>query len=92
MSGSDIMQIVLIVVILALLGFVVIRSMRSEKESEQPEELSVESLLQSQPEVELEDIGTEAVSETRRVIEKFVDDNPEAVAILLRNWLNEGWG
>lgn len=91
MSGSDIMQIVLIVVILALLGFVVIRSMRSEKESEQPEELSVESLLQSQPEVELEDIGTEAVSETRRVIEKFVDDNPEAVAILLRNWLNEGW-
>ena len=91
-SGSDIMQIVLIVVILALLGFVVIRSMRSEKETEQPEELSVESLLQSQPEVELEDIGTEAMSETRRVIEKFVDENPEAVASLLRNWLNEGWG
>ncbi len=91
-SGSDIMQIVLIVVILALLGFVVIRSMRSEKESEQPEELSVESLLQSQPEPELEDIGTEVMSETRRVIEKFVDENPEAVASLLRNWLNEGWG
>lgn len=91
-SGSDIMQIVLIVVILALLGFVVIRSMRSEKETEQPEELSVESLLQSQPDVELEDIGTEPMSETRKLIEKFVDENPEAVASLLRNWLNEGWG
>lgn len=91
-SGSDVVQIALIVVILALLAFVVIRSMRSEKESEQPEELSVESLLQSQPEVELEDIGTEPMSETRRLIEKFVDENPEAVASLLRNWLNEGWG
>ena len=78
--------------ILALLAFVVIRSMRSEKETEQPEELSVESLLQSQPEMELEDIGTEPMSETRRLIEKFVDENPEAVASLLRNWLNEGWG
>jgi len=71
---------------------VVIRSMRSEKETGQPEELSVESLLQSQPEMELEDIGTEPMSETRRLIEKFVDENPEAVASLLRNWLNEGWG
>ncbi|MBD5546572.1 MAG: flagellar M-ring protein FliF [Lachnospiraceae bacterium] len=91
-SGSDIVQIVLIVVILALLAFVVIRSMRSEKETEQQEELSVESLLQSQPDVELEDIGAEPMSETRRLIEKFVDENPEAVASLLRNWLNEGWG
>ena len=91
-SASDVMQIILIVVILALLAFVVIRSMRSEKESEQPEELSVENLLQSQPEVELEDIGSEPISETRRLIEKFVEENPEAVANLLRNWLNEEWG
>lgn len=91
-SASDVMQIILIIVILALLAFVVIRSMRSEKESEQPEELSVENLLQSQPEVELEDIGSEPISETRRLIEKFVEENPEAVANLLRNWLNEEWG
>lgn len=88
-SAGDIMQIVLIVVILALLAFVVLRSMRSDKAAEQPEELSVESLLQSQPEAELEVISTEPVSETRRLIEKFVEENPEAVAILLRNWLNE---
>ena len=91
-SASDVMQIILIIVILALLGFVVLRSMRSEKEEEQPEELSVENLLQSQPEVELEDIGTEQISETRKMIEKFVEENPEAVANLLRNWLNEEWG
>lgn len=91
-SASDVMQIILIIVILALLAFVVIRSMRSEKEGDQPEELSVENLLQSQPEVELEDIGSEPISETRRLIEKFVEENPEAVANLLRNWLNEDWG
>lgn len=91
-SASDIVQIVLIVVILALLAFVVLRSMRSEKEPEQPEELSVESLLQSQPEPSIEDISTEQISETRQMIEKFVDENPEAVANLLRNWLNEEWG
>ena len=66
--------------------------MRGEKQPEQPEELSVEDLLQSQPEVELEDIGTEQISEARRLVEKFVDENPEAVANLLRNWLNEDWG
>lgn len=91
-SATDIAQIVLIVVILALLGFVVIRSMRTEKEVEAQEELSVETLLQSRPEVELEDIGTEPFSETRRMIEKFVDENPEGAANLLRNWLNEDWG
>lgn len=91
-SATDIAQIVLIVVILALLGFVVIRSMRTEKEVEAQEELSVETLLQSRPEVELEDIGTEPFSETRKMIEKFVDENPEGAASLLRNWLNEDWG
>ena len=56
------------------------------------EELSVENLLQSTPEVEVEDIEVETKSETRKMIEKFVDDNPEAAANLLRNWLNEDWG
>ena len=51
----------------------------------------MENLLQSTPEEELENIDVEAKSETRRVIEKFVDDNPEAAAALLRNWLNEDW-
>ena len=91
-SASNIVQIILIIIILALLAFVVLRSMRGEKASKQPEELPVESLLQSQPEIELEDISAEEGSETKKLIEKFVDENPEAVANLLRNWLNQEWG
>lgn len=91
-SATDIMQVVLIVVILALLGFVVFKSMRGEREEVPAEELSVENLLQTTPQADLEDIGVEDESETRKMIDKFVDDNPEAAASLLRNWLNEDWG
>lgn len=89
---SDVFQVLLIIIILALLAFVVLRSMRGEKKSEEEEELSVETLLQSTPQEELEDIGVEEKSEVRKLIDKFVDDNPEAAANLLRNWLNEDWG
>ena len=91
-SATDVMQIILIIVILALLAFVVLRSMRGEKHEEEEEELSVESLLQSTPEGQLADISIEDESETRKLIGKFVDENPEAAANLLRNWLNEDWG
>lgn len=89
---SDVLTVLLIIIILALLAFVVLRSMRGEKRAEDEEELSVESLLQSTPVEELEDIEVEEKSEVRRLIDKFVDDNPEAAANLLRNWLNEDWG
>ena len=95
MSVTDILQIVLIVLILGLLGFVVFSGMRSEKKEEIPqeEELSVETLLSStQEHTAVEDIDVESKSETRMMIEKFVDENPDAVAALLRNWLNEEWG
>lgn len=91
-TATDVVQIALVIVILALLAFVILRSMRGEKEAAQDEELSVESLLQSTPEENLEDIGLESESETRKLIDKFVDENPEAAASLLRNWLNEDWG
>ena len=90
--ATDIVQIVLIVLILGLLAFVILRSMRSEKTVPEEEELSVETLLQSTPDTELEDIGVESKSQERLMIEKFVEDNPEAAANLLRNWLNEEWG
>lgn len=89
---SDVLQVLLIIIILALLAFVVLRSMRGEKKQDSEEELSVETLLQSVPQEDLEDINLEEKSETRKMIEKFVDENPEAVANLLRNWLNEDWG
>ena len=94
-QASDIAQIILIVLILALLGFVVFSTLRREKEPEpQEEELSVENLLQSTEEVlsSVEDIDVENKSEVWLMVEKFVDDNPDSAAALLRNWLNEGWG
>ncbi len=92
---TDILQIITILVILGLLAFIVIRSMWTKKvveEEQEPEELSVEQLLESQPEEVLEDIEMDTGSETKRLIEKFVDENPEAAATLLRNWLNEDYG
>ena len=91
-TGTDILQIVLIVLILGLLVFVIFRSMRSEKAVVEEEEVSVEKLLDSIPETPLEELEVETKSETRKLIEKFVDENPEAAANLLRNWLNEDWG
>ena len=96
MSASDIAQIALIVIILALLAVVVFSSMRKEKPViEQEEELSVEDLLQTtqeQQQPQLEEIELENKSEIRIAVEKFVDDNPDAAAALLRNWLSGDWG
>lgn len=92
---ADYLQIVLAVLIFALLGFVVFRSTRKQQEAELEPELSVESLLEStkaqEDENELADIGFSEKSETRILIENFVENNPEAAASLLRNWLNEEW-
>lgn len=88
----DILQIILIVIILGLLAFVVLRSMRGAQPVEEEEELSVETLLQSTPQAELDNIELEEKSEVRKLIDKFVEENPEAVASLLRNWLTEDWG
>lgn len=94
MSASNIAQIALIVLILALLGVVVFSTLKREKPEEaQAEELSVENLLQSTQEHQaIEDIDLESKSDIRLMVEKFVDENPDASAQLLRNWLNEDWG
>ena len=91
-TATDVLQIILIIVILALLAFVVLRSMRGEKHEEEEEELTVEGLLQSMPETAIEEISLENETDERKMINKFVEENPEAVANLLRNWLNEEWG
>ncbi len=92
---SDYLEIALAVLIFALLGFVVFMSTRKDKPTELEPELSVETLLQTtkenNEEDNLEDIGFKDKSEARVLIEKFVDEKPEAVASLLRNWLNEDW-
>ena len=92
-SITDYAQIIIAVLIFALLGYVVFRSTRTQKTEELQPEISVESLLEatSVAQESLEDIGYNEKSEVRLMIEKFVDENPDAVASLLRNWLNEDW-
>jgi flagellar M-ring protein FliF len=87
------LQVVLALVILGLLAFVVLRSARPLTVEEKEPELSVDEMLRNTKEQQtpLEEIDLQEKSETRKAIEKFVDENPEAVALLLRNWLNEGW-
>ncbi len=90
---EDYLQLILALLIFAFLGFVVFRSMRKEEVQEAEPEIDVDKLLtKGQEEQEpMEDIGFNEKSETRILIEKFVDQNPEASASLLRNWLNEDW-
>ena len=90
-TTQNVLSAIMLVLILGLLIFVVLHSMRTRQAVQQEEEVSVENMLQSTPEAELEDIDVEAKSETRKMIEKFVDENPESAAALLRNWLNEDW-
>lgn len=91
-NWSDYLQIVLAVLIVALLIFVVFKGIGPVEVTELEPELSVEQLLATTKENQsIEDIEFNEVSEVRRMIEKFVDEKPEAVAQLLRNWLNDDW-
>lgn len=90
---SDYLMIILAILIIALLIFVVIRGTAPAEAIDEEPELSVEQLLATTKENQsLDDIEFSDKSETRKMIEKFVDENPEAVAQLLRNWLNDDWG
>ncbi len=86
-------QIALAVAILGILVFIVLRSARPLTVEEKEPELSVEEMLASTKENQptVDEIDLQEKSETRKAIEKFVDENPEAVALLLRNWLNDDW-
>lgn len=89
---TDYLQIILVVLIVALLIFVVFKGLGPVEVTELEPELSVEELLATTKEKStMDEIEFSEVSEVRRMIEKFVDEKPDAVAQLLRNWLNEGW-
>ena len=87
-----IIGIVLAILIVALLCFVVFKGMKPVEVTELEPELSVEALLATTKENQsLEDIEFSDKSASKQQIEKFVDENPEAVVALLRNWLNDDW-
>lgn len=89
---TDYLQIILTVLIVALLLFVVFKGFGPVEVTELEPELSVEQLLATTKENQsVDEIDFNEVSEVRKMIEKFVDEKPDAVAQLLRNWLNEDW-
>lgn len=89
---SNYLMIILTVLIIALLIFVILRGASPLAAEDEEPELSVEQLLATTKENQsLDDIEFSDKSETRKMIEKFVDENPEAFAQLLRNWLNDEW-
>ena len=89
---TNYLQFLLAFLIVALLCFVVFKGMKPVEVTELEPELSVEALLATTKENQtLEDIEFSDKSATRQQIERFVDENPEEVALLLRNWLNDDW-
>lgn len=91
-NWTDYLQIILAVLIVALIFFVVFKAFRPVEVTELEPELSVEELLATTKDQKpIEDIDFSEKSDVRKMIEKFVDEKPDAVAQLLRNWLNEDW-
>jgi len=101
----DIPLFIMIAVLILLLAMLIYGLLRKQKQAEEEAEdlepeLSVEDLLVS---TQLEEAKEEAAeeleaieyfkdNEVKRQIEKFVNEKPEAVASLLRNWINlEEW-
>ena len=83
----------LIIAVLMLVTFVFMKFRKQEDVVEVEPELEVEEMLKAaKAQVELDEIEVKESLETKRQIDKFVDEKPEAVANLLRNWLtDEDW-
>ena len=89
---KSIVTIGLALLIAGLLLFVVFKSMKPDEVVEVEPELSVEALLATTKENQtLDDIEFSEKSAAKEQIDKFVDENPEAVSALLRNWLTDEW-
>lgn len=85
-----ILTIVLAVLLLAFLAYVVFRGMAPVEVTEVEPELNYSEILAEHGNnASLEDVEFGEKSETRILIEKFFDENPESVAMLLRTWLND---
>lgn len=91
-ATSDYVLIAIIVIMILLLGYAVYKGTEPVEIKELEPELSVEDMLATTKQTsDLESIEFDGKSDARVQIENFVDHNPDAVALLLRNWLNEDW-
>jgi len=96
---TTIVLLALIIVFIALLAFGLIRRTQPVPIEDIEPELSVEDLLVSSQLVDaqeaemarLEAIKHSQDSQVKEQIDKFVEEKPEAVAQLLRNWINDDW-
>jgi flagellar biosynthesis/type III secretory pathway M-ring protein FliF/YscJ len=96
-SIEQIVVLIILALLLILLAFALIKKTEPEDVEEIEPELEVSKLILSTEEEEqkeaekgLEEIE-EVESEYKKQISKFVDEKPEVVVALLRNWLNEDW-
>jgi flagellar M-ring protein FliF len=101
----DIPTILMVLVLLLLLAMLLYGLLRRQKSADDEEEslepqLAVEDLLVStqleeakeEEAAQLEEIDYFKENEIKKHIDKFVNEKPEAVASLLRNWINvEEW-
>ncbi len=89
---SDYVLIGIIVIMILLLGYAVYKGTEPVEIKEIEPELSVEDMLTTTKATsDLNSIEFDGKSDARVQIENFVENNPDAVALLLRNWLNEDW-
>ena len=99
MNLQQIIIFSILALLLLLLAYGVIKGMPKEEVIEIEPELSVEELLESTrmeeakeaERLRLREIELDKEPESQKLIEKFVNERPEAVAQLLRNWLNDNW-
>lgn len=93
---EQIIVLIILVILIALLAFGLIKKAQPDEIEEIEPEISIEDLIATnkrEDEEVAEKISgiAEVDSEYKNKIENFIDENPEAVASLLRNWLNEEW-
>ncbi|MCQ2978995.1 MAG: flagellar M-ring protein FliF [Clostridia bacterium] len=86
----NMIPLVILLGIIGFVAFILVKKTSEVKVVETEPELSVENLLYSTQEKEndLPEI-TEHVSDSFKRISEFVDEKPDLVAQLLRNWINE---
>lgn len=93
---EQIIVLIILVILIALLAFALIKKAQPDEIEEIEPEISIEDLIATnkrEDEEVAEKISgiNEMESEFKLKIEEFIDDNPEAAAQLLRNWLNDEW-
>lgn len=93
---EQIVVLIILVILMALLAFALIKKAQPDEIEEIEPEISIEDLIATnkrEDEEVAEKLSTinEIESEFKLKIEDFIDDKPELVAQLLKNWINDEW-